>query len=59
MLKAWLNYTAMKFNFIPIEGKLAMEAWMMQLFRLEDKVLEEEFEFGDWMFGNDLWIFLN
>ena len=49
----------MKFNFIPIEGKLAMEAWMMQLFRLEDKVLEEEFEFGDWMFGNDLWIFLN
>lgn len=59
LLETRLDYTEMEYNFIRVEGKLALDAWMMQAFRLEDKVLEEEFEFEDWMFGNDLWISLN
>lgn len=45
----------MEDKFEPIEEKLALEAWMMQAFRLEDKILEEELEPGGWMYWNAAW----
>jgi hypothetical protein len=47
--------TAMENNFEYIEEKLAFEAWMMQAFKLEDRIMEEDFELEDWMFWDISW----
>ncbi len=41
--------TAMENNFESIDEKLAMEVWMMQVFKLEDKIPEGELELEGWM----------
>ncbi len=47
--------TAMENKFESIEEKLALEAWMMQAFKLEDKILEEELELEEWMLWDPSW----
>ena len=47
--------TAMEDKFESIEERLALEVWMMQAFKLEDKILEEDLELEDWMLGDISW----
>ena len=47
--------TAMENKFESIDERLALEAWMMQAFKLEDKILEEDLELEDWMLGDTSW----
>jgi len=47
--------TAMENKFESIEEKLALEAWMIQAFKLEDKILEEDLDLEDWMLGDVTW----
>lgn len=39
----------MKFEFEHIEKELAMEAWIMYAFKIYDKILEEDLDFGRWL----------
>ena len=47
--------TAMDNKFESIDERLALEVWMMQAFKLEDKILEEDLELEDWMLGDTSW----
>ncbi len=49
----------MEKEFVPIEKELALEAWMLQTFKLDDKLLEEDLELEDWMVANIQWFELN
>jgi len=60
--RSWLTIKdddEMEFNFEHIEDDLALEAWMMQTFWLEDKILEEELELENWMLGDPEWFTQN
>ena len=47
-----LILTAMKNSFKSIEGMLALEAWMIQAFKLEDKILEGDIVLKDRVVGD-------
>lgn len=49
----------MEQDFVRIEKELALEAWMLQTFRLEDKILEEDLVIEGWLNPNIAWFELN
>ena len=49
----------MKQVYISAEKELALEAWMQQTFRLDDKLLEEDMDFGNWLVPEIQWFELN
>lgn len=53
------NFSIMDFNFIHAEKELALEAWMTQTFKLEDRILEEDLDLEDWMLADTEWFEMN
>ena len=49
----------MEKDFIPAEKELALEAWMLQTFKLDDKLLEEDFVILGWLVAEIQWFELN
>ena len=49
----------MEKDFIPVEKELALEVWMLQTFRLDDKLLQEDLVVEKWMAAEILWFELN
>jgi hypothetical protein len=49
----------MEKDFIPVEKELALEAWMLQTFRLDDKLLQEDMIFDQWLVAEIQWFELN
>ena len=49
----------MEQDFIPAEKELALEAWMFHTFRLDDKLLEEDFVIDRWLLPEIQWFELN
>jgi hypothetical protein len=49
----------MKGDYIPAEKELALEAWMLQTFKLDDKLLEEDLEMNTWLVAEIRWFELN
>ena len=49
----------MKNDYVPAEKELALEAWMLQTFRLDDKLLEEDMDLGEWLVPEIQWFELN
>ena len=49
----------MDFEFVHAEKELALEAWMTQTFKLEDKLLEEDLEIEYWMPADIEWFEVN
>jgi hypothetical protein len=49
----------MEFEFIHAEKDLALEAWMTQTFKLEDKMLEEDLAIEGWMLADTTWFEMN
>ena len=45
----------MDFEFVHVEKELALEAWMTQTFKLEDKILEEDLEIEYWILADTEW----
>ena len=64
-LEAWMiddsswklkkNFSIMDFEFIHAEKELALEAWMTQTFKLEDRILEEDLAIEEWMLADTDW----
>jgi hypothetical protein len=55
---SWLpekNKPIMEFNFVPAEKELALEAWMTQTFKLEDRILEKDIAVEEWMLADTDW----
>ena len=46
-------------DFIPIEKELALEAWMLQTFKLDDKLLGKDFVIFGWLQAEIQWFELN
>lgn len=58
----WLlkkNISVMEFEFEHAEKELALEAWMTQTFKLEDRMLEEDLVFDEWMLVDTDWFEMN
>jgi hypothetical protein len=54
------NISTMEFEFVPAEKELALEAWMTQTFKLEDRVVEEEdLAVEEWMLADTEWFEMN
>ena len=53
------NFSIMDFEFIHAEKELALEAWMTQTFKLEDRILEEEVALEEWMLADTEWFEMN
>jgi hypothetical protein len=53
------NISIMDFEFIHAEKELALEAWMTQTFKLEDRMLEEDLVLEDWMLADTDWFEMN
>ena len=49
----------MKQDYVPAEKELALEAWMLQTFKLEDKLLEEDLVIKGWLVAGIRWFELN
>ncbi len=49
----------MKDDYIPAEKELALEAWMLQTFKLDDKLLEEHIDMNEWLVAEVKWFELN
>ena len=49
----------MKLEYIHAEKELALEAWMLQTFKLEDKLLEEDLVIDEWLVAEIRWFELN
>lgn len=49
----------MKNEYVSAEKELALEAWMNQTFRLDDKLLEEGLDLGEWLVAEIRWFELN
>jgi hypothetical protein len=49
----------MEKDFIPVEKELALEAWMTQTFKLDDKLLQEDIAFDKWLIAEIQWFELN
>lgn len=59
---SWLpekNISVMDFEFVPAEKELALEAWMTQTFKLEDRIVEEALIIEEWMLSKIEWFELN
>ena len=54
-----LNFLPMEKDFIPAEKELALEAWMLQTFRLDDKLLGKGFVVTAWLRAEIQWFELN
>lgn len=55
---AWFlknNKPIMEFNFVHAEKELALEAWMTQTFKLEDRILEQDLVLEEWMLADTDW----
>ena len=53
------NISIMDFEFVHAEKDLALEAWMTQTFKLEDRILEEDLEIEEWMLADADWFEMN
>jgi hypothetical protein len=53
------NNSIMDFEFIHAEKELALEAWMTQTFKLEDRILEVDLEVEEWMLADTEWFEMN
>ena len=53
------NVSTMDFEFIHAEKELALEAWMTQTFKLEDRILEEDLSIEEWMLADTDWFEMN
>ncbi len=53
------NISIMDFEFIHAEKELALEAWMTQTFKLEDRILEEDLAIEEWMLADTEWFEMN
>ena len=53
------NISLMDFEFVHAEKELALEAWMTQTFKLEDRILEEEVALEEWMLADTEWFEMN
>ena len=49
----------MDFEFVHAEKELALEAWMTQTFKLEDRILEEDLAIEEWMLAETDWFEMN
>ena len=49
----------MEKHFIPAEKELALEAWMLQTFRLDDTLLQEDLVIEAWLAAELYWFELN
>lgn len=66
-LEAWMmeedswiyNKNTFNMEFEHVEEQLALEAWMMQVFKLEDRILEEDLDLEEWMIADTDWVGLN
>jgi hypothetical protein len=59
---SWLpekNISIMEFEYVPAEKELALEAWMTQTFRLEDRLIEEDLSLEYWMLSDADWFEMN
>ena len=53
------NFSIMDFEFIHAEKELALEAWMTQTFKLEDRIPEEDITVEEWMLADTDWFEMN
>ena len=53
------NISLMDFEFVHAEKELALEAWMTQTFKLEDRILEEDLDIEEWMLADTDWFEMN
>ena len=53
------NISLMDFEFVHAEKELALEAWMTQTFKLEDRILEEDIAIEEWMLADTDWFEMN
>ena len=53
------NIAIMDFEFVHAEKELALEAWMTQTFKLEDRAVEEDLTVEEWMLADTEWFELN
>ena len=53
------NFSIMDFEFVHAEKELALEAWMTQTFKLEDRILEEDLTIEEWMLADTDWFEMN
>lgn len=53
------NFSIMDFEFVHAEKELALEAWMTQTFKLEDRIPEEDLTLEDWMLADTEWFQMN
>ena len=53
------NLFIMEKYFIPVEKELALEAWMLQTFKLDDKLLQEDLLLDGWLKADIKWFELN
>jgi len=53
------NFSIMDFEFVHAEKELALEAWMTQTFKLEDRMPEEDIILEDWMLADTEWFQMN
>ena len=53
------NISLMDFEFVHAEKELALEAWMTQTFKLEDRILEEDIAIEEWMLADTEWFEMN
>ena len=53
------NVSTMEFEFVRAEKELALEAWMTQTFKLEDRFVEEDLALEEWMLADTDWFELN
>lgn len=53
------NFSIMDFEFVHAEKELALEAWMTQTFKLEDRIPEEDITLEDWMLADTEWFEMN
>ena len=57
--KVQKNVSIMDFEFVHAEKELALEAWMTQTFKLEDRILEEDLTIEEWMVADIDWFEMN
>jgi hypothetical protein len=53
------NNSIMDFEFVHAEKELALEAWMTQTFKLEDRMPEEDISVEEWMLADTEWFEMN
>ena len=57
--KVQKNASIMDFEFVHAEKELALEAWMTQTFKLEDRILEKDLALEEWMLADTDWFEIN